>query len=147
MLVGASGILFYRHPKQVLMVGTHYKQHWDIPGGVIDEGEMPIEAAVRECKEELGIYAIPGRLLTQSTVRLANGNVLVAWIFKGDPEATEGFVPDGQEVIEAAWLGSTDRIAKTQTAPILSQRIRDAIYALYNDTVIYSEVDAMHSSI
>jgi 8-oxo-dGTP pyrophosphatase MutT (NUDIX family) len=40
---------------------------WTIPGGVIDPGEHPADAAVRECYEETGIIAIP-EALTSVTV-------------------------------------------------------------------------------
>jgi 8-oxo-dGTP pyrophosphatase MutT (NUDIX family) len=40
---------------------------WTIPGGVIDPGEQPADAAVRECYEETGIIAVP-EALTSVTV-------------------------------------------------------------------------------
>jgi len=35
---------------------------WTVPGGVIDPGEQPADAAVRECYEETGIIAVPEAL-------------------------------------------------------------------------------------
>ncbi len=32
-----------------------FPQHWDIPGGRVEENELPRDAAVRECFEETGI--------------------------------------------------------------------------------------------
>ncbi|MGF1431718.1 NUDIX hydrolase [Kitasatospora sp. LaBMicrA B282] len=40
---------------------------WALPGGIIDPGEQPAEAAVRECLEETGVVAVP-ELLTSVTV-------------------------------------------------------------------------------
>ncbi len=40
---------------------------WSLPGGVIDPGEHPADAAVRECYEETGIIAMP-ETLTSVTV-------------------------------------------------------------------------------
>jgi 8-oxo-dGTP pyrophosphatase MutT (NUDIX family) len=40
---------------------------WTVPGGVIDPGEQPADAAVRECYEETGIIAVP-EALTSVTV-------------------------------------------------------------------------------
>ncbi len=40
---------------------------WAIPGGVIDPGEQPADAAVRECYEETGISCVP-EALTSITV-------------------------------------------------------------------------------
>lgn len=35
--------------------GRYLGGHWDIPGGTVEEGETPAEAAVRECVEEAGL--------------------------------------------------------------------------------------------
>lgn len=136
---GAAGILFVKK-NTVLMVGTSYKTHWDIPGGEMEAGETPVETAVRECKEEIGVITIPGRLLTQSTLKLKSG-ILVAWIFQGDERDVEHFAPDGKEVRYAEWLGPMARAAKTVTAPIFRRRLNDAIEALRNDCTIYTEID------
>lgn len=32
-----------------------FPQYWDIPGGRVEENELPRDAAVRECFEETGI--------------------------------------------------------------------------------------------
>jgi 8-oxo-dGTP pyrophosphatase MutT (NUDIX family) len=40
---------------------------WTIPGGIIEPGEQPADAAVRECYEETGISAVP-EALTSVTV-------------------------------------------------------------------------------
>lgn len=44
---------------KVLIVKAHYKPYWTLPGGVIDAGETPLEAAIRETKEEVGIALSP----------------------------------------------------------------------------------------
>lgn len=38
-----------------LMVKPVYRQGWSLPGGLIDRGEAPADAAVREFQEELGL--------------------------------------------------------------------------------------------
>ena len=60
--VGA-GALITDAEGRVLMVEPNYKDHWEIPGGLVDEGETAVEACRRECREELGLELEIGRLL------------------------------------------------------------------------------------
>lgn len=50
-----AGVLLRNEAGQVLLVETTYKEHWEIPGGLVEVGESPREAAFRECVEELGV--------------------------------------------------------------------------------------------
>jgi 8-oxo-dGTP pyrophosphatase MutT (NUDIX family) len=43
---------------QVLIIKTTYQKQWSFPGGIIDAGETPLKAAVRETQEEVGL-ALP----------------------------------------------------------------------------------------
>lgn len=51
---GAVAII-EREDGRWLMVKPVYRQGWSLPGGLIDRGEAPAEAAVREFEEELGL--------------------------------------------------------------------------------------------
>lgn len=51
----AAGALFTDSDGNILLVKPNYKDGWDIPGGYVEPGETPIEACIREIKEELGI--------------------------------------------------------------------------------------------
>ncbi len=44
---------------RLLIVKANYKKHWSLPGGIIDKGEMPLAAAIRETKEEVGLVIDP----------------------------------------------------------------------------------------
>ncbi|MPZ61655.1 MAG: GNAT family N-acetyltransferase [Propionibacteriales bacterium] len=48
---------------RLLMCHTTYKPDWDLPGGVVEDGESPRAAARREVSEELAFDVTPGRLL------------------------------------------------------------------------------------
>lgn len=51
---GAAAALLLDELDRVLLVKPTYKEGWSLPGGVIEEGESPLAACVRECAEELG---------------------------------------------------------------------------------------------
>lgn len=59
----AAGVLFFNDHDQVLLVVPSYKDYRDIPGGYIEHGETPRQAAGREVSEELAITPSIGRLL------------------------------------------------------------------------------------
>lgn len=59
----AAGALFRDPAGRVLLVEPTYKDTWEIPGGVVDDGESPYEGCAREILEELGFERRPGRLL------------------------------------------------------------------------------------
>lgn len=60
----ASGVLLFDEHDRVLLVDPTYKPGWEFPGGVVERGEAPAQAGVREVAEELGIeLTVAPRLL------------------------------------------------------------------------------------
>src|SRR5215472_6788580 len=62
-MFGAAGALFTDGAGRVLLVKPNYRDHWSLPGGILEHGEPPHEACRREIGEELGLDITPGRLL------------------------------------------------------------------------------------
>ena len=60
----AAGVLLFDEQDRVLLVDPTYKPGWEFPGGVVERGEPPARAGVREVAEELGLQLGQGlRLL------------------------------------------------------------------------------------
>ncbi len=57
----AAGALFTNEQGELLLVKTHYKEGWSIPGGSIDKDESPLAGCVREVREEIGLDLPPER--------------------------------------------------------------------------------------
>ena len=51
----ASGVILFNEAGEILLVKPTYKDHWSVPGGVIDKDESPRDAALREIKEETNL--------------------------------------------------------------------------------------------
>ncbi len=62
-MFGAAAALFTDATGRVLLVKPNYRDHWSLPGGILEHGEPPHEGCRREVSEELGLDIVPGRLL------------------------------------------------------------------------------------
>ncbi|MGG2465116.1 NUDIX domain-containing protein [Streptomyces sp. RGM 3693] len=115
----AAGVLLFDDQDRVLLVDPTYKPGWEFPGGIVEPGEAPAQAGVREVAEELGIQLphalrllvldweapkppgygglrllFDGGTLTDDTIRelLLPGSELRAWRFVTESEA-ESMLP------------------------------------------------------
>ncbi|MDM8536325.1 NUDIX hydrolase [Desulfobacterales bacterium HSG17] len=43
------------HDNRVVLIKNSYKPHYSLPGGNVEKGELPLDAALRELAEEVGI--------------------------------------------------------------------------------------------
>jgi 8-oxo-dGTP diphosphatase len=59
----ASGCILRDHSGRILLVKPTYKPGWEIPGGMVEANESPIQACLREAQEEIGLEVNLGRLL------------------------------------------------------------------------------------
>lgn len=85
----AAGVLFFDGQGRVMLVEPSYKDYRDIPGGYIQHGETPAQAAAREIREELGITPPIGRLLvTDWAPSQAEGDKLL-FVFDGGVLSSE----------------------------------------------------------
>ncbi|MFF2847847.1 NUDIX domain-containing protein [Streptomyces sp. NPDC058001] len=51
----AAGVLLFDAEDRVLLVDPTYKAGWEFPGGVVEPGEAPARAGLREVAEETGL--------------------------------------------------------------------------------------------
>ena len=58
-----SSLLVVKGEKGFMLLFNRWRQEWELAGGMIDEGETPREAAIRECSEESGCEAVNVRFV------------------------------------------------------------------------------------
>lgn len=95
---------------RILLVHDRDSEQWTLPGGIIEPGELPADAAVREVWEETGVLATLTRLIgvvggpsCETTYQNGDRIAWVATVFgarvdHGTP------VPDGAETMAARFL-------------------------------------------
>ena len=92
--------------RRVLMVTARDRDVHYMPGGKIDPGETPAEAAAREAHEEVGVELDPAALAEAFTVReLAHGQAEGQHVFLAETDAAPA--PSG-EVGAVHWVGTAD---------------------------------------
>jgi ADP-ribose pyrophosphatase YjhB (NUDIX family) len=70
MNVGANGIVVDQHGN-VLLIKRNDTRTFAPPGGAVDAGELPSDAAAREVREETGLIVLPVRLAALTYLPLA----------------------------------------------------------------------------
>lgn len=90
--------------------GRYLGGQWDIPGGTVEAGESPEDAAVRECLEETGFVTTCGELITHYTNADTEGrdlafHTMTYTMHWKEEEATNGIKTSEEEHDDAMWLG------------------------------------------
>lgn len=94
---------------RVLLGRRNDTGNWTLPGGIIDPGEQPADAACREVYEETGVIAVPEVLTTISVsppITYPNQDRVqyLEYCFRCRVAGGEARVHDG-ELVEVAWHG------------------------------------------
>jgi 8-oxo-dGTP diphosphatase len=96
---------------QVLIVKAHYKPYWSFPGGVIDKGETPKQAAIREVAEEVGLHISEAALEFVAIVdRISDDAHTYQFVFKAplDSEMVKHIVLESSELEEFTLVTAED---------------------------------------
>ncbi|QRY41333.1 NUDIX domain-containing protein [Microbacterium hominis] len=106
-LVGVTAVVF--KDEKVLLGRRADNGAWQSVSGIVDPGEEPADAAVRECREEAGVTVRATRLaLVQQLPRItyANGDQVdyLDLVFRCDWVSGEPRPADG-ELTEVGWYG------------------------------------------
>lgn len=92
----SAGILLFRRSAGGLEVflahpgGPYFAKKdegaWGIPKGLIDPGEDPLDAALREFAEEIGIMLDPAGAIPLGSITQKGGKVVQAWAIEGNAD-------------------------------------------------------------
>ncbi|MFH9550379.1 NUDIX domain-containing protein [Streptomyces sp. NPDC017435] len=138
----AAGVLLFDELDRVLLVDPTYKPGWEFPGGVVEPGEAPARAGLREVEEETGIRLdqLPRLLVVdwERPVPPAYGGLRL--LFDGgrlDAAAVAGLLLPGPEL--RAWRFVTEEEAAALLPPVRHERLRWALRARERGAALYLE--------
>lgn len=105
-MIRVAGVVLRRADGDVLTVRKRSTSMFMFPGGKPEAGETPLETAMREVREELGLLLAPGdlRKIGEWHTDAANepGHRLHSHVFVAAPVLTETPVP-AAEITELRW--------------------------------------------
>ena len=139
-LIGA-GALFRDRAGRVLLVNPTYKAPWEIPGGIVEEGESPRQCCARELQEEIGYEGPLGRLLVVDWLPdLAGRGDRVLFIFDGgvvDDSFIDSVTLPAEELSDCAFIELDDM--DDYLGPGMVRRIKEAVSHAITETTGYLE--------
>lgn len=126
LLLPSAAALVYGPDGGLLLVRQTDGGVWSLPGGVIEPGETPADAVVRETWEETGLLVEPVRIAavyggSEFTVRYPGGDETQYVISVFECEVRGGVPrPDGDETSAVSYV-SAGEAAELRLAPWLRQ--------------------------
>ena len=98
----------------VVLVSSCFRKVWELPGGLIDPGETPRQAAERELVEEAGCQALQSRWL--GVVEVQDGTTHFGAVYRCGVRAVPAHFENAETAALARWrrahapqpLGHTD---------------------------------------
>ncbi|MBV2352874.1 NUDIX domain-containing protein [Streptomyces sp. J2-1] len=138
----AAGVLLFDEYDRVLLVDPTYKPGWEFPGGVVEPGEAPARAGVREVAEETGIRLreLPRLLLVDWERPEPPGFGGLRLLFDGgtlDAAEASGVLLPGPEL--RGWRFATEQEAADLLPPVRYERLRWALRARERGSALYLE--------
>ncbi len=100
---------------------------WEIPGGVMDEGEDPIAAGLRELKEETGYTTSSASLLGQVRPNPAIQSNTCYIVFAQNAQKTEAIDWDAHEELEIKLTGIDEVYEMAFSGEIFHSLVLDAL--------------------
>lgn len=106
-----------------------YPSYWDIPGGTVEDGELPRQAAIRECQEEVGLKITVDQIIHEDS-NVDKDKVFTRLVYRGQLlENSEDLVItlDPQEHTDYRWV--------TSLADLRGEKIVPYLYEILGETM------------
>ena len=97
-----------------------YPSYWDIPGGSVEENELPREAALREAIEEVNQKLRINKIIHEdSQFDASKDTVFTRLVYAGEILEERDFILDPEEHTDFKWISSLKDIESELIVPYL----------------------------
>ena len=137
----ASGVLLFNERNELLLVKPSYKDHWSIPGGVVDRNESPREAGIRETKEEVNIELKDLKFLCVEYTR-KNKDEDLFFLFNGGqvtPQQISDIKIDPDEISEFRFASIEEAAELIERSKVLAKILLKYPEIIKNNASVYLE--------
>ncbi len=134
-----SGVIIRNSKGEILLLKTTYKDHWEIPGGVVEENESPKQTAERETQEETGLtIKISSCLVVHYRSAQDEQDENIMFVFDGGVIADDAEIRlDSKEISEAKFISFEN--APSLVGERIASRLPYCEQALKEKRVFYLE--------
>ena len=103
-----------------------YPSNWDIPGGSVEENELPREAALREAIEEVNQKLRINKIIHEdSQFDASKDTVFTRLVYAGEILEERDFILDPEEHTDFKWISSLKDIESNLVVPYLLEILAD----------------------
>ena len=103
-----------------------YPSYWDIPGGSVEENELPREAALREAMEEVNQKLRINKIIHEdSQFDASKDTVFTRLVYAGEILEERDFILDPEEHTDFVWISSLKDIESNLVVPYLLEILAD----------------------
>ena len=97
-----------------------YPSYWDIPGGSVEENELPREAALREAIEEVNQKLRINKIIHEdSQFDASKDTVFTRLVYAGEILEERDFILDPEEHTDFVWISSLKGLESELIVPYL----------------------------
>ena len=103
-----------------------YPSYWDIPGGSVEENELPRAAALREAMEEVNQELLINKIIHEdSQFDASKDTVFTRLVYSGEILEERDFILDPEEHTDFIWISSLKDIESNLVVPYLLEILAD----------------------
>ena len=105
---------------------VYHPSYWDIPGGSVEENELPREAALREAIEEVNQKLRINKIIHEdSQFDASKDTVFTRLVYAGEILEERDFILDPEEHTDFKWISSLKDIESNLVVPYLLEILAD----------------------